>query len=156
MLLYLFCLRKTFAGTRGTYHNLILLKKDVVRPELKKDHLKMLEALDIKKALDSLPHYTTDRTLHDVDVRKRTVNLIKTFLKNRKGNKIWQHAKWRYGDYDRRFQGFLLSPELLNGSVSILTWNFDVIDALRFNIYGSDVAICTKECTLQYQTQVLQ
>lgn len=73
-----------FRKNLGTHDSLILLRETVLKFTPEAHSTRMLVAVDIKKAFDSLPHDVIIKTMETQGILGRPLNLIKTFLKNRR------------------------------------------------------------------------
>lgn len=140
----------------GTQDSLLMIYTDVLETPSKVDP-RIVVAIDVKKAFDSVPHKSIINSAVTHGIQGAPLNFIKSFLEGRKftvkvGNTEGPETPNGIGVP----QGAVLSPTLFNLVMADLPPRLAQIQGLSFTIYADDVTIWTKGGAVGRQEEILQ
>lgn len=146
-----------FRPHMSTHDSLLLIHNDVLAPTRTSGDPRILVAIDVKKAFDSIPHASVLEGARRRGLRGHTLRFITAFLSNRLfrvrvGPTLGPLTPNNIGVP----QGSVLSPTLFNLAMAELPFQLRKIPDLGFTIYADDVSIWSKGGSLGHQEQTVQ
>lgn len=155
-----YCARQTgFRPGLSTQDSLAMIHKEAMIHTSKRPcyNPRLIVAIDIKKAFDSVPHDAVLRGAVKRGIKGKTLKFIRSFLDERKfETAIGQSRGPRTENKIGVPQGAVISPTLFNMVMADLALSLELFPDLGYTIYADDITIWMKGDSVSKQSVTLQ
>ncbi|KAH8031971.1 hypothetical protein HPB51_022493 [Rhipicephalus microplus] len=144
-----------FHAGLSTLDVLLRLREDVFDPN--SVHPRVVVAVDVRKALDRVPHSTIMTKARALGIKGKMYNFIAGLLEWRSCQvEIGQDTSTVRTNYVGVLQGSVISPTLFNKVVYQLSRRFSDVSGLKRAVYADNVTVWTHQGAVGEQEDVLQ